>query len=353
MQRAQRKLDHIKYAMALNDGPATTHLADIRFVHNCLPEISPADIDLSCEILGKQLRLPFFIDAITGGTEKVARINEYLSKVACITGIGIASGSQYGAVHKPGVDISSFVTIRKYNPQGLVLANVSGQATPEEAQRAIDMLEADGLEIHLNVAQELFMSEGDRDFSSITSNIADIRNNVNVPVIIKEIGCGIASEEYTRLLHECHIEYFDCAGAGGTNFIAIEAARTGSDAGDFLDWGHPTCWSLLDAYHSVGNQAQYFASGGIRTGQDIAKVFALGASAVCITGPILKAVINGGVEAGVKYIYDLENQLRIVMTLVNAKRLTDLREVLLMFFGETKDYCEFRNYDIRKLQQSR
>ena len=349
MQRAQRKLDHIKYALALNDGPASTHLADIRFVHNCLPEISPADIDLSCEILGKQLRLPFFIDAITGGTAEVARINEALAKVSYLTGIGMASGSQYGAVHNQGIDISSYTVIREQNPEGLILANVSGQATLNEAQAAIDMLKADALEIHLNVAQELFMAEGDRDFSTIIDNIKAIRAGVNVPVIIKETGCGIASEEYARLLQDCHIEYFDCAGAGGTNFIAIEAARTSADAGELLGWGHPTCWSLIDAQQALGDRAIYFASGGIRTGLDMAKAFALGASAVGIAGPVLKAVIEGGVEAGVQYINDLKSQLQTIMILVNARTINDLKNVPILIFGETKEYCECRNFDLKKL----
>lgn len=349
MQRAQRKLDHIKYALALEDGPTSTHLADIRFVHNCLPEISPADIDLSCEILGKQLRLPFFIDAITGGTDEVARINRNLAEVARLVGCGIASGSQYGAVHRGDINISSFKIIREQLPEGLVIANINGQASPHESQLAIDMLKADALEIHLNVAQELFMDEGDRDFSSIITNIANIQKSVSVPLIVKETGCGIAAEAYQKLENECGIKYFDCAGTGGTNFIAIESSRTGEAVGDMLGWGNPTCWSLLDAHETLKDTSAYFASGGIRSGLDMAKAFALGASAVGIAGPVLKAVQDGGVRGGVDYIENLSSELKKIMVLVNANNISKLKKVPLMLFGDTKVYCEYRKYDLSKL----
>ena len=353
MQRAQRKLDHIKYALALEDGPLATHLADLRFIHNCLPELSPADIDLSCEILGKQLRLPFFIDAITGGTKEVARINENLALVARETGCGIACGSEYGAVHKKGTDTTSYEIIRKVNPDGLVLGNVSALATPTEAQAALDILGADGLEIHLNAAQEMFMPEGDRDFSKIFSNIKAIREALDKPVIIKETGCGIAAEEFKKLSEISKIEYFDCAGAGGTNFIAIEAARSSLPALDLLAWGHPTSWSLIDAHESLPKTSRFIASGGLRTGLDLAKAFALGASAVSMAGPILKAVMNGGVAAGVDYINKVTNDLKIIMTLLNVKSITQLKKVPLLIFGDTKDYCLERGYDLAKLSRSR
>lgn len=353
MQRAKRKLDHIKYALALEDGPTTTHLADIRFVHNCLPALSPADIDLSCEILGKQLRLPFFIDAITGGTDEVARINSQLAEVASLVGCGIASGSQYGAVHRGEMQSLSYKAIRDANPSGLVIANISGQGTVSEAQKAIDMLGADALEIHLNVAQELFMAEGDREFSHIAGNISRIVSGVSVPVIVKETGCGIASEQYKFLHNQCKVEYFNCAGAGGTNFIAIEAARTDDKPGEMLAWGHPTCWSLLDAHENLPLGSHYFASGGIRSGLDMAKAFALGATATSIAGPILKAVMQGGVQAGVNYINALVNELKSLMVLLNCKTISNLKTVPLMIFNDTKSYCEYNNYDVYKLYKGR
>ena len=144
MQRAKRKLEHIKYALELGSGPASTHLADVRFLHNCLPELNPADIDLSVQILGKRLRLPFFIDAVTGGTQAVADVNRKLAQVAARVGIGMAVGSQYGAVREDG-DKSSYEVVREELGEGLVIGNISALATAEQAQKAVDMLKADAL----------------------------------------------------------------------------------------------------------------------------------------------------------------------------------------------------------------
>ena len=245
MKRAQRKLEHIKYALELGDGPKSTHFEDIRFLHNCLPEINPADIILSVKVLGKQLRLPFLIDAITGGTDAVVDVNAKVAQAAAALGIGMAVGSQYGAV-RDGKGYASYEVVRKYNPDGIVFANISALATPEQASEAVRMLNADALEVHLNPAQELFMSEGDKDFRGLLDNMLRIREGIDVPVIVKETGCGIAKEEYARL-KAAGFTCYDCAGAGGTNFPAIEAARYGKElTADFAGWGLPTAWTLLD-----------------------------------------------------------------------------------------------------------
>ena len=244
MQRAKRKLEHIQYALELGDGPAATHLADLRFLHNCLPEINPADFVLSVEILGKRLRLPFFIDAITGSTDVVTEINRKLAQVAARTGIGMAVGSQFGAV-RDGSGIASYTVVREELAEGLVIGNISALATPAQAQAAVDMLQADALEVHLNAAQELWMAEGDKDTCGLLANLVQIRDAVSVPVIVKETGCGIAAEQYELLLEQ-GFTAFDCAGAGGTNFPAIEAKRQGVElTEEFAAWGVPTCWSLL------------------------------------------------------------------------------------------------------------
>ena len=201
MQRAKRKLEHIQYALELGDGPAATHLADLRFLHNCLPEINPADFVLSVEILGKRLRLPFFIDAITGSTDAVTEINRKLAQVAERTGIGMAVGSQFGAV-RDGSGIASYTVVREELAEGLVIGNISALATPAQAQAAIDMLQADALEVHLNAAQELWMAEGDKDTCGLLANLVQIRDTVSVPVIVKETGCGIAAEQYELLLEQ-------------------------------------------------------------------------------------------------------------------------------------------------------
>lgn len=351
MQREQRKLEHIKYALELGDGPALTHFADLRFVHNCLPEVNPADIDISVTLWGKRLRLPFFIDAITGSADAVTEINSKLAQVAARCGVGLAVGSQYGAVCK-GTGIASYKVVREENPHGLVFGNLSALATPQQAVAAVEMLHADALELHLNAAQELCMAEGDKNYAGLWQNIRQILEALPVPLVIKETGCGIAKEQYEKFL-AAGFSVFNCAGAGGTNFPAIEARRRSKILPDEMAaWGVPTCWSLLDG-QVVPQEKMLFASGGIRSGADIAKAFALGADAVGITGPILRKVMESGVEAAVKYLDALANEFVEYLLLLGCKTPYELRRIPLIITGATRAYIDCRGYDLPKLCHSR
>lgn len=352
MQRAKRKLEHIQYALELGDGPASTHLADLRFLHNCLPEVNPADIDLSVPILGKRIRLPFFIDAVTGSTDAVTEINRKLAQVAVRTGIGMAVGSQFGAV-RDGSGLASYAVVRSELGDGLVLGNISALATPAQAQAAVDMLKADALEVHLNAAQELWMAEGDKDYAGLFANLLQIKDKLSVPVIVKETGCGIAAEEY-RVLASVGFKAFDCAGAGGTNFPAIEARRRGLKlTEEFASWGIPTCWSMLDAQAVLKEGELLLASGGIRTGADAARAFALGADAVGITAPVLDLVKHHGVEAACSFLVHIADELQKYLLLLGCKKPYELRYVPLVITGETRDFIASRGYDLVQICQSR
>ena len=352
MQREQRKLEHIKYALELGDGPATTHFADLRFVHNCLPEINPADIDISVKLMGKRLRLPFFIDAITGSTDAVTELNGKLAQVARFCGIGMAVGSQYGAVCE-GSGVESFKIVRDKNPEGLIFANMSAFVTLEQAVKAVEMLEADAIELHLNAAQELHMSEGDKSYRGLLKNMQTIFQDMPVPIIIKETGCGIAKEQYEELL-QAGFYVYNCAGVGGTNFPAIEAKRSGVElADDFAAWGLPTCWSLIDGQYVIPSKRCLLASGGIRTAADIAKAFALGADAVGITAPVLKIVMEEGVKAGIAYFDNLAQGLMQHMLLLGCRTPYELRKVPLIISGEARNYIDCRGYDLQALCKAR
>ncbi|WP_299448787.1 type 2 isopentenyl-diphosphate Delta-isomerase [uncultured Phascolarctobacterium sp.] len=351
MQREQRKLEHIKYALELGDGPALTHFADLRFVHNCLPEVNPTDIDISVTLWGKRLRLPFFIDAITGSADAVTKINSKLAQVAARCGIGLAVGSQYGAVCK-GTGIASYKVVREENPQGLVFGNLSALATPQQALAAVEMLQADALELHLNAAQELCMAEGDKNYAGLWQNMQQILDTLPVPLIVKETGCGIAREQYEKFL-AAGFSAFNCAGSGGTNFPAIEVRRRGEIlAADMAAWGVPTCWSLLDG-QIVPKEKILFASGGIRSGADVAKAFALGADAVGITGPVLRKLMESGVETTVKYLDDLANEFVNYLLLLGCKTPYELRRVPLIITGATREYIDCRGYNLLKLCHGR
>ena len=352
MQRAKRKLEHIKYALELGDGPASTHLADLRFLHNCLPEVNPADIDLSVQILGKRLRLPFFIDAITGSTDAVTDINRRLAQVAAKAGIGLAVGSQFGAV-RSGSGLASYAVVREELPDGLVLGNLSALATPAQAQAAVDMLRADALEVHLNAAQELWMAEGDKDYSGLLANMERMRAQLSVPVVVKETGCGIAAEQYGLLLAK-GFTAFDCAGSGGTNFPAIEARRQGLQlTEDFASWGVPTCWSLLDAQAVLPKSALLLASGGVRTAADVARALALGADSVGITAPVLSLVLEQDANAAVAYLQQLADELQKYLLLLGCHKPYDLRQVPLVILGETRDFLASRDYALAQVCRGR
>ena len=211
--RESRKIDHIKYALHLEDGPCATGFSDIQVFHRALPQADRRDIDLSTTLPGiGTLSQPLVINAITGGAEAVKAINGELAAVARETGCAMAVGSQYGAVRK-GMYEDTFAIARQVDPKGLLFANVSALASPDEARRAVDMIQAQALQIHLNSAQELAMEEGDRDFSHWLEQIEAVCAQSEVPVIVKETGCGMAREDARRLL-DCGVSILDTGGAG-------------------------------------------------------------------------------------------------------------------------------------------
>lgn len=342
--REQRKLDHINYALELGDGGRKTGLEDIRFLHNCLTSAAPEQVDLRTHIGGISLPVPIFIDAITGGTERVKEINQALARIAGRTGIAMAVGSQYGAV-RGHADPDSYTVVRRENPEGIFFANISALATPAEAEQAIGMIGACALEIHLNAAQELLMPEGDRAFDKVRENLCHLRETLTIPLIVKETGCGMAKEQI-RELQALGFTCFDTAGLGGTSFAAIEAARGGNRRHEkFSRWGIPTAWSLLDAVRILGPWDTLIASGGIRSGWQTAQALAIGADAVSMSGNVLTLLLREGENAVVAYIEEVIADLRDIMVLTGSKTIWDLQQVPLIFTGETLDFLQSRGYD--------
>ena len=235
--------------------------------------------------------------------------------------------------------------VREENPEGIVFANVSALVSPEEAKAAVDMIAADALEIHLNVAQELIMPEGDKTFSRIPGNLSRLQDCVPVPVIIKETGCGMAAEQI-RELQAGGFTCFNIAGCGGTSFAAIEAARGKTKRYEkFADWGIPTVWSLIDAAHGLQPWDTMIASGGIRSGLDAAKAIALGADAVAMSGNILALLLQQGEEAAVSYLQDVIADLKDIMVLTGSRTVRELQQVPLIFTGDTLAFIQSRGYE--------
>ena len=343
MIREQRKLDHIRYALELGNGERRTRLEDVHFLHNCLTGVDPEAVDTTTRIGRIRLPVPLLIDAITGGTEKVKEINRKLALIARQTGAAMAVGSQYGTV-RSGKHADTFSVVREVNPEGIVFANVSALATPEEAEQAVRMVQADGLEIHLNVAQELIMPEGDKSFAVIRQNLVRLQQALNIPLIIKETGCGMAAEQI-RELQSMGFTCFDIAGLGGTSFAAIEASRSRTERYEkFADWGIPTAWSLLDAVHTASSWDSLIASGGIQNGWQAAKAIAMGADAVGMSGSILAVLLQQGEDAAVKYLLDVVDDLKDIMVLTGSHTVRDLQQAPLVFTGDTLAFIQNRGY---------
>ena len=344
MTREQRKLDHIRYALELNSGNRGTGLEDVRFLHNCLTPVDPDKVDISTRIGSQKLPVPVFIDAITGGTREVKEINRRLAVIAREAGVAMAVGSQYGAV-RDGQHADTYSVVREENPEGMIFANVSALVSPEEAKAAVDMISADALEIHLNVAQELIMPEGDKTFSRIAGNLSRLHDCVQVPIIIKETGCGMAAEQI-RELQAGGFTCFNIAGCGGTSFAAIEAARGKVKRYEkFADWGIPTAWSLIDAAHAARPWDTVIASGGIRSGWQAAQAIALGADAVGMSGNILAVLLQQGEEAAVAYLQDVIADLKDIMVLTGSRTVRELQQVPLVFTGDTLAFIQSRGYE--------
>ena len=222
-QRASRKDEHLDLAIRLHGQDRTGAFDDVSFIHHGLPGISAEQVDIGTTVLGSRWEVPFYINAMTGGTRATAAINSDLAEMAADAGVAIACGSQHVALHDPE-RVDSFSVIRRRAPGAFVLANVGPTVGPEEAMRAVEMLQADALQIHLNAAQEMVMPEGDRDFTGWSEAISAIAAAVTVPVVVKEVGFGLSRRTIEALAHT-GVAAVDVAGSGGTDFIAIENER--------------------------------------------------------------------------------------------------------------------------------
>ncbi|MGI6604251.1 MAG: type 2 isopentenyl-diphosphate Delta-isomerase [bacterium] len=347
--RQLRKLEHLRLAMSLPPGPGRTGFDDVLLLPEALPNIATAELDLSTTFLGYRLQSPILINAMTGGTPEAARINARLAKVAKEAGLALALGSQRAALEDPSL-VYTYTIARRVNPGGVILANLGAGCTPQDAQRAVEMLGAQGLQLHLNAAQELTMVEGDRVFRWQDS-IAAITKEMSVPVIAKEVGCGITGSTAKRLIN-LGIRALDVGGKGGTNFVAIETARRARPNQIFINWGLPTVWSLLDVVAVLReaslDRAEVCASGGIANGLDMAKALALGAQVCGVAGPLLRAVVSGGVKAGLELVNQWQGELRSVLALTGARNLTELRQKPIVITGVTYTWAVQRNLLPRK-----
>lgn len=340
--RISRKMEHVHYALELGQS-RQQGLSDIKLVHNCLPETSTDHMSLTTKIGDLIMSSPILINAMTGGAQETESINRELAVMAREKGLTMAVGSQMSALKNSEV-ASSYQVVRKENPNGIVFANLGSEATVDQAMRAVEMIEANALQIHLNVMQELIMPEGDRSFVGMLKRIEAIVRHVPVPVIVKEVGFGILKEN-AKQLQEIGVRVLDVGGSGGTNFAAIENARRPASMAWLNDWGTPTSIALLESL-SVYPQGAVIASGGITNPLEAAKALVLGASAVGMAGAFLKVLREQGTDALHHFADELHQGLILIMTALGATTVRALSQCPVVIMGETAEWCQARGISI-------
>jgi len=353
VQRQQRKLDHVRLAAAWQDRPPAggpggsgPGWQDVHLVHHSLPELSLEEIDLTTTIAGVRLGQPVLINAMTGGAEGVTAVNRDLAAAAAELGLAMAVGSQTAGLRDPAV-AESYRVVRRVNPKGIILANVGSDATPEQARAAVEMVEADLLQIHLNAPQELRMPEGDRDFRGRLEAIARMVEEAPVPVVVKECGFGV-SRDVAVLLHQAGVRAVDVSGRGGTNFAWIEMRRRGAEERDpgLESWGIPSACALAEVLSLDAPGLEVIASGGIRYGSDAAKALALVARAVGIAGAVLEKQQSGGLQAAHRYLEGVLADLRVAVLLTGSASLAELRKRPVVLTGLVGEWCRLRGVDL-------
>ncbi|MFZ5828081.1 MAG: type 2 isopentenyl-diphosphate Delta-isomerase [Bacillota bacterium] len=322
---------------------------EVHLVHQSLPELALNEIDLSTAVAGVRLGSPVIINAMTGGAPGVEAINRDLAVAARELGLAMALGSQTAGLKEPAV-ASTYRVVREVNPGGVFLANVSAEASVAQARAAVEMVEADLLQIHLNAPQELQMAEGDRDFRGQIERISLIVQELEVPVVVKECGFGL-SKESTRLLYQAGVRAVDLSGRGGTNFAWIEMARReGEDLDPGLThWGIPTACALAEVAALELPGLDLIASGGIAYGSEAAKALALGACAVGVAGGVLKRQQEGGLQATRRYLERLLDDLRAAVLLAGARDLPALQRRPVVLTGGVGEWCRLRGVDLTGL----
>lgn len=343
--RKKRKKQHIKYSIHLEKVMKRSVFDDVTLIHNCLTQVNMDEIDISTDIQGIKLKMPIIINAMTGGFHQAKIINRELAKIAHNLGLAMAVGSQKIALDDSSA-VSSFKVVRQENPEGIIFANIGSDSSVKDAQTVVKMIKADALQIHLNAPQELIMPEGRRNFKGTLENIKNIVENIEVPVIVKEVGFGIAKEE-AELLVENGVKVIDVGGRGGTNFVAIENMRRHSSALKNLEnWGIPTPVSLIEVFRQVGDRADVICSGGLKNGVDIAKAIALGAKAAAFAGLFLYILLKKGPAALNRYILRVKKELMLCMALTGAKNLNELRNRPVIIEGKTYNWMKNRVFSI-------
>jgi isopentenyl-diphosphate Delta-isomerase len=344
---AQRKADHLALAASgeVEFRETKTLLEGVRLVHQSLPELAVDEIDLATELAGLTLKAPLMVSGMTGGTAEAGALNKDLARAAERFGLAFGLGSQRAMALHP--ELAPTYQVRDAAPGVVLFANIgvvqAREMGPAAVRRLVETVEAQALCVHLNPAQEMIQENGDRDFRGATEILGRLVEAVGVPVIAKETGCGL-SRQAARALARVGVRTVDVSGAGGTSWTAVESRRAQAGSAsralgeELWDWGIPTAPSIVVC---AEEGLQVIATGGVRSGLDIARAVALGATAGGMAAPLLRAHRHGGgLDGVVELLGRIINSVRTVCLLCGVRSVRDLAKAPRVLTGELRSWLE-------------
>ncbi len=347
MSIEDRKRDHILICLKKSvEGFKSTGFEDVEFVHYALPEIDENEIDTNVKFLGEEFDYPILINSMTGGHALAKKINERLARFASKHNIPMGLGSMRPALENKEV-IDTYRIARDVAKDCFLIANIGINQVKNYRDRLCDvvnMVEANALAIHLNILQEVIQGE-EVNLKGVLSLLKEVKKDLRVPLIIKEVGFGICGEVAEKLNF---VDAIDIGGAGGTNFAIVESYRNTKNADIarvFASWGIPTALSLLEVVNST--DIPIIASGGIRTGLDVAKSLALGASIAGIALPFLKACVKGD-KCLDNFFRKIIIEMKVCMLATNSKNIKDLKRSPLIIKESLAEMARVRGINIEK-----
>ena len=354
-QIENRKAEHIKISLKENvqAREICAGFNDIHLIHQALPEIDRDKISLASRVFNHNFSAPILVGAMTGGTRDAAKINSSLAEAVEELGLGMGVGSQRAGIERPELE-STYKVVRKKAPEAFLIANIGAPQLVKgygqrEIKRAVEMIEANALAIHLNPLQEAIQPEGEAKYAGVLKQIEKVTDEIDVPVIVKETGAGI-SAEVAKKLEEAGVQGIDVSGAGGTSWAAVEYYRAEIHKDPFhkrlgsifWDWGIPTVASLVEVSQST--KVTVITSGGVRTGIDVAKSIVLGSHLASMSTPVLLPATKGSDEVK-KTLHFIIEALRNTMFLVGANSVDDLKKAPVVILGDTADWLERRGFN--------